>query len=118
LIAGYRCRSAARFLNLSEIPAPQPARPGQVPKCTSKAARDAASMALYLIMVARSRALAGVRPGELELLPKLMLRPTLPFSNRCENQQDSAIGKIGVGDDIFDPVENDGSGGRSSWHGC
>ena len=40
------------------------------------------------------------------------LRPALPFGNRCEHQQDSAVGKIGAGDDILDPVENDGSGGR------
>jgi len=36
----------------------------------------------------------------------------LPFSNRCEHQQDGAVGKIGAGDNILDAVENDGSGGR------
>src|SRR5215831_20833364 len=50
------------------------------------------------------------RACELELLPKRMLRPALPFGNRCEHQQDSAVGKIGAGDDILDPVENDGAG--------
>jgi len=35
----------------------------------------------------------------------------VPFGNRCEHQQDSAVGKIGAGDDIIDPIENDGSGG-------
>src|SRR5262245_51957039 len=52
-----------------------------------------------------------VRACELELLPKGMLQPALPFGNRCEHQQDSAVGKIGAGDDILDPVENDRSGG-------
>jgi hypothetical protein len=36
----------------------------------------------------------------------------LPFGSRCKHQQDSAVGKIGAGDDILDPIENDGSGGR------
>ena len=53
----------------------------------------------------------NARSGELELPPKRSLRPALPFSNRCEHQQDSAVGKIGAGDDLLDPVENDGSGG-------
>jgi hypothetical protein len=53
-----------------------------------------------------------VRACELELLPQRMLRPALPFGNRCEHQQDSAVGKIGAGDDILDTVENDGAGGR------
>src|SRR6516164_3721279 len=51
-----------------------------------------------------------VRAGEFELSPKRMLRPTLPLGNRCEPQYDSAIGKIGAGNDILDPVEDDGSG--------
>ena len=41
-----------------------------------------------------------------------MLWTALPFGNRCERQQDGAIGKIRAGDDILDPVEHDGSGGR------
>src|SRR5215831_10571839 len=53
-----------------------------------------------------------VRSRELELSPQRMLRPALPFGNRSERQQDSAVGKIGAGNDILDPVENDGSGGR------
>src|SRR5215471_17703805 len=53
-----------------------------------------------------------VRSCELELSPQRMLRPALPFGNRSERQQDSAVGKIGAGDDIFDSVENDRSGGR------
>jgi hypothetical protein len=53
-----------------------------------------------------------VRAGVLKLLPKRMLRPALLFGNRCEHKQDSAVGKIGAGDDILDPVDNDGSGGR------
>src|SRR5262249_60754607 len=61
---------------------------------------------------AASRSAKDVRAGELELLPKRMLRPALPFGNRCEHQQDSAVGKIGAGDDILDPLENDGAGGR------
>jgi hypothetical protein len=52
-----------------------------------------------------------VRAGEPELPPKRMLRPALPFGNRREHQQDSAVGKIGAGDDILDPIENDGAGG-------
>ena len=48
---------------------------------------------------------------EVELTPKRVLRPALPFGNRCERQQDGAVGKIGAGDDILDAVENDGSGG-------
>ena len=40
-----------------------------------------------------------------------MLRPALPFGNRCEHQQDTAVGKIGADDDVLDPVENDGAGG-------
>ena len=39
------------------------------------------------------------------------LRPALPFGNRCEHQQDSAVRKIGTSNDLLDPVENDGSGG-------
>src|SRR5262245_35321291 len=38
--------------------------------------------------------------------------PALPFGNRSERQQDSAVGKIGAGNDILDPVENDRAGGR------
>jgi hypothetical protein len=53
-----------------------------------------------------------VRSCEFELLPKRSLRPALPFGNRCKHQQDSAVGKIGAGDNILDPVENDGPGGR------
>src|SRR6478736_9040525 len=53
----------------------------------------------------------NVRSGELELPPKRSLRPALPFGNRSEHQQDSAVRKIGTGDDLLDPVENDGSGG-------
>ena len=53
-----------------------------------------------------------VRSCELELSPQRMLRPALPFGNRSERQQDSAVGKIGAGNDILDPVENDRSGGR------
>jgi len=41
-----------------------------------------------------------------------MLWPALPFGNRRKHQQDSAVGKIGAGDDILDAVEDDGSGGR------
>src|SRR5439155_6306089 len=48
---------------------------------------------------------------ELELPPKRSLRPALPFGNRCEHQQDSAVRKIGTSNDLLDPVENDGSGG-------
>src|SRR5215467_14412357 len=51
-----------------------------------------------------------VRSGELELPPKRMLRPALPFGDWRECQQDSAVGKIGAGDDILDPVENNGAG--------
>jgi hypothetical protein len=40
-----------------------------------------------------------------------MLRPAVPFGNRCKRQQDSAVGKIGAGDDVLYSVENDGSGG-------
>jgi len=47
---------------------------------------------------------------ELELLPKRMLRSALPFGNRGEHQQDSAVGKVRAGDDILDAVEN--TGGR------
>src|SRR5215469_17397216 len=54
----------------------------------------------------------NVLSGELELPPKRMLRPALPFGNRSERQQDSAVGKIGAGNGILDPVENDRSGGR------
>jgi hypothetical protein len=53
-----------------------------------------------------------VRSCELKLSPQRRLRPALPFGNRSERQQDSAVGKIRAGDDIFDPVENDRSGGR------
>ena len=53
-----------------------------------------------------------VRSCELELSPQRMLRPALPFGNRSERQQDSAVGKIGAGNDILDPVEDDRSGGR------
>ena len=53
----------------------------------------------------------NVRSGELELPPKRSLRPALPFGNRCEHQQDSAVRKIGTSNDLLDPVENDGSGG-------
>jgi hypothetical protein len=52
-----------------------------------------------------------VRACELEFPPKRMLRPALPFGNRCEHQEDSAVGKIGAGDDLLDRVENDGAGG-------
>src|SRR5215831_5572495 len=52
-----------------------------------------------------------VRSCELELSPQRMLRPALPFGNRCKRQQDSAVGKIGASDDILDPVEDDGAGG-------
>src|SRR6266540_1551410 len=51
------------------------------------------------------------RSCELELPPKRILRPALPFGNWCKHQQDSAVGKIGTGDDVLDSVENDGSGG-------
>src|ERR1700745_534951 len=53
----------------------------------------------------------NARPGELELVPERSLRPALPFGNRCEHQQDSAVRKIGTSNDLLDPVENDGSGG-------
>jgi hypothetical protein len=53
----------------------------------------------------------NARSGELELPPKRSLRPALPFGNRCEHQQDSAVRKIGTSNDLLDPVENDGSGG-------
>jgi len=52
-----------------------------------------------------------VRSCELKLSPNRMLRPGLPFGNRSERQQDNAVGKIGAGDHILDPVENDRSGG-------
>jgi len=55
-----------------------------------------------------------VRSGELELPPKRRLGPALPFGNRCEHQQDSAVRKIGTSNDLLDPVENDGSGGGTS----
>src|SRR6516165_5670809 len=35
-----------------------------------------------------------VRSCELEISPQRMLRPALPFGNRSERQQDSAVGKI------------------------
>jgi hypothetical protein len=35
----------------------------------------------------------------------------LPFGNRREHEQDSAVCKIGASNDLLDPVENDGSGG-------
>ena len=54
----------------------------------------------------------NVRSCELELPPERMRRPALPFGNRYERQQDGAIGKIRMGDDILDSVENDGPGGR------
>jgi len=53
-----------------------------------------------------------VRTGELKFPPKRMLRSASPFGDRCERQQDSAIGEIGAGHDILDPIENDGSRGR------
>src|SRR6516162_571470 len=53
-----------------------------------------------------------IRAGELELPPKRMLRPASPFGNWCQHQRDSAVGEIGAGDDILDPTENDGAGGR------
>src|SRR6266542_1295989 len=52
-----------------------------------------------------------VRTRELELPPERLLWPALPLGYRCERQHDSAVGKIGAGDDILDSVENDGSGG-------
>src|SRR5437660_5474643 len=52
----------------------------------------------------------NARSCELELPPKRGLRPALPFGNRCEHQQDSAVGKIWTSNDLLDPVENDGSG--------
>ena len=52
-----------------------------------------------------------VRACELKLPPQRMLRPALPFGNRCERQEDGAIGQIGACDDILDPIEDDGSGG-------
>jgi hypothetical protein len=39
-----------------------------------------------------------VRAGELKLPPKCMLRPALPLGNRCEHQQNSAVGKVGAGE--------------------
>ena len=53
----------------------------------------------------------NARSCELELSPQRMLRPALSFGNRGKRQQDSTVGKIGPGDDILDPVEDDGSGG-------
>jgi hypothetical protein len=52
-----------------------------------------------------------VRACELELPPKRILRPSLPFGDRCKHQQDSAVGKVGAGDDILDAIENDRPGG-------
>src|SRR5215475_10160958 len=52
-----------------------------------------------------------VRSGALELPPKRSLWPALPFGNRCEHQQDSAVRKIGTSNNLLDAVENDGSGG-------
>jgi hypothetical protein len=52
-----------------------------------------------------------VRSCELELSPKRILRPALPFGDWPERQQDSAVGKVGASDDILDPIENDGAGG-------
>ena len=54
----------------------------------------------------------NVRSGELELPPKRSLRPALPFGNRCEHQQDSAVGKIRTSDNILDTVEDDRPRGR------
>src|SRR5262249_53088666 len=51
-----------------------------------------------------------VRSSELERPPKRSLRLALSFGNRCEHQQDSAVGKIGTSNDLLDAVENDGSG--------
>src|SRR6476469_9092213 len=51
----------------------------------------------------------NARSCELELPPKRSLRPALPFGNRCEHQQNSAIRKIGTSNDLLDPVEYDGS---------
>src|SRR6516164_520563 len=50
-----------------------------------------------------------VRSCELELPPKRILWPALPLGYRCEHQQDSAVGKVGAGNDILDAVENDGA---------
>ena len=44
--------------------------------------------------------------------PKRILRPASPFGNRCEHQRDSTVSEVGAGDDILDPIENDGAGGR------
>src|SRR6516225_11295535 len=54
----------------------------------------------------------NARSCELELPPERSLRPALLFGNGCEHQQDSTVRKIGTSNDLLDPVENDGSGGR------
>src|SRR6516225_2192228 len=54
----------------------------------------------------------NARSCELELPPERSLRPALPVGNWCEHQQDSAVRKVRSGDDILDPIENDGSAGR------
>ena len=38
-----------------------------------------------------------VRAGQLKLPPKHMLGPALPWGNRCEHQQDSAVGETQPG---------------------
>src|SRR5262245_23473396 len=53
----------------------------------------------------------NARSCEFELPPERSLRPALPFGNRCERQQDSAVRKIGTSNDLLDSVDNDGSGG-------
>src|SRR5262245_44892579 len=53
----------------------------------------------------------NVRSCEFELPPKRSLRPALSFGNRCDEQEDSAVRKIGTSNDLLDPVEDDGSGG-------
>ena len=53
-----------------------------------------------------------VRSCEVELSQQRMLQPAFPFGNRCKRQQDSAVGKIGAGDDILDPIDDDRSRGR------
>src|SRR5262249_56049930 len=54
-----------------------------------------------------------VRSLEPELSPKRILRPASPFGNRCEHQRDSTVSKVGAGDDILDPIENDGAAAGS-----
>jgi hypothetical protein len=51
------------------------------------------------------------RTGELEFLPKFLLRPPLYLREGGQGQKEGAVGEIGTADDIFDAVEDDRAGG-------